>query len=87
MAWAAEVMVKAPGPRLKMENYDEELSQGPWVEALCIGVDVYKHLPRVNSHKRRVKGAAGHSLRHTLLTLAFRVLSASVNMLLGALRD
>ena len=42
---------------------------------------------RVNSHKRRVKGAAGHSLRHTLLTLAFRVLSASVNMLLGALRE
>jgi len=42
---------------------------------------------RVNSHKRRVKGAAGHSLRHTLLALAFRVLSASVNMLLGALRE
>jgi len=42
---------------------------------------------RVNSHKRRVKGASGYSLRHTLLTLVFRVLSASVNMLLGALRE
>jgi len=42
---------------------------------------------RVNSRKRRVQGAAGHSLRHTLLTLAFRVLFASLNLLLGALRE
>ena len=42
-------MVKAPGPRLKMENYDEALSQGPWVEALCIGVDAYKHLPTLHN--------------------------------------
>jgi len=42
---------------------------------------------RVNNRKRRVKGATGHSLRHALLALAFRVLSESVNMLLGALEQ
>ena len=54
---------------------------------MCPVSRVNSSFSRVNSHKRRVKGAAGHSLQHTLLTLAFRVLSASVNMLLGALRE
>jgi len=54
---------------------------------MCPVSRVDSSFSRVNSPKRRVKGAAGHSLRHTLLTLTFRVLSASLNMLLGALRE
>jgi len=42
---------------------------------------------RVRSRNRREKRAEGHSLQHTLLTLATMVLSASLNMLLGALRE
>ena len=53
---------------------------------MCPVSRVNSSFSRVNSRKRRVKGAAGHSLRHTLLKLAFRILSASVNMLLEALR-
>jgi len=34
---------------LKTENYEEALWQGPWVEALCIGVDAYKHLPTLHN--------------------------------------
>ena len=56
-------------------------------EATCPVSRVNSSFSRFNSCKRRVKGAGGHSLRHTLLTLAFRVLSAGVNMLLGALRE
>jgi len=54
---------------------------------MCPVSRVNSSFSRVNSRKRRVKGAAGHSLRHTLLTLAFRFLSISVNILLGALRE
>jgi len=54
---------------------------------MCPVSRINSSFSRVNSCKRRVKGAAGHSLRHTLLTLAFRVLSAGVNMLLGALHE
>jgi len=42
---------------------------------------------RVKSRKRREKCAAGHSLRHTLLTLASKVLPANPSVLLGALRE
>jgi len=54
---------------------------------MCPVSRVKSSFSRVNSRKRRVKGAAGHSLQHTLLTLASKVLSASLNMLLGALRE
>jgi len=54
---------------------------------MCPVSRVNSSFSRVDSRKRRVKGAAGHSLRHTLLTLAFRILSASVNILLEALRE
>ena len=52
---------------------------------MCPVSRVNSSFSRVNS--RKVKGAGGHSLRHTLLTLAFRILCASVNMLLEALRE
>jgi len=54
---------------------------------MCPVSRVNSSFSKFNSRKRRVKGAAGHSLRHTLLTLAFRVLSACLNMRLGALRE
>jgi len=54
---------------------------------MCPVSRVNSSFSKVNSRKRRVKGAAGHSLRHTLLTLAFRVLSACLNMRLGVLRE
>ena len=54
---------------------------------MCPVSRINSSFSRVNSCKRRVKCAAGHSLRHTLPTLTFRVLCASVNMLLGALRQ
>jgi len=31
-------------PKAKTECWKDALSQGPWVEALCIGVDTYKYL-------------------------------------------
>ena len=31
-------------PKAKTESWEEALSRGPWVEALCIGVDAYEHL-------------------------------------------
>lgn len=36
-------------PKTKTESYEEALSQGPWVEALCIGVDAYQHLPQLQN--------------------------------------
>jgi len=54
---------------------------------MCPVSRVNSSFSRVNSGKRRVKGAVGHSLRYTLLTLTVRVLSAGVNMLVGALRE
>jgi len=42
---------------------------------------------RLGSCKRRGKCATGHSLQHTLLTLAFIVLPAILSVLLGALRE
>ena len=54
---------------------------------MCPVSRVNSSFSRVNNRKRRVKGASGHSLRHTLLTLVFRVLSEIVNMVLGALRE
>jgi len=54
---------------------------------MCPVSRVNSSFMRVNSRKRRIKGAPGHSLQHALLTLAFRVLSESVNMLLGVLRE
>jgi len=42
-------MVKVISPKLKTEDYDEALSQGPWVKALCIGVDAYQHLPPLHN--------------------------------------
>jgi len=54
---------------------------------MCPVSRVNSSFSRVNSRKRRLNGAVGHGLRHTLLTLAFRVLSANVNVLLGALRE
>jgi len=33
----------------KTERYDEALVRGPWVEALCIGVDAYAHLKNLDN--------------------------------------
>ena len=41
-----------------MEKYDEALSQGPRVEALCIGVDAYKHLPTLHNAVADAKALA-----------------------------
>jgi len=54
---------------------------------MCPVSRVNSSFSRVNSLKRRCKRAAGHRIRHTLLKMAFRVLSASLNMLLGALHE
>jgi len=38
-----------PLPKAKTESWGEALSRGPWVEALCIGVDAYEHLKILNN--------------------------------------
>jgi len=37
------------GPKPNLERYDETLWRGPWVQALCIGVDAYAHLKPLNN--------------------------------------
>jgi len=38
-----------PPPIRKTERYEEAILQGPWVEALCIGVDAYEHMDKLGN--------------------------------------
>ena len=52
MTWHAAGM---PPKAKKTGSYDEAAGRGPWVQALCIGVDDYEHLPKLQN---AVKDAA-----------------------------
>ncbi len=42
-------MPRVVEPKTKTCNYDSALAQGGWVQALCIGVDEYKHLSQLGN--------------------------------------
>ena len=42
-------MPRVVEPKTKTCNYDSTLAQGGWVQALCIGVDEYKHLSQLGN--------------------------------------
>ena len=42
-------MPPPPTVKAKTESWAETLLRGPWLEALCIGVDAYEHLKKLDN--------------------------------------
>ena len=73
-------MTKVVEPKTKTCNYDNALAQGGWVQALCIGVDEYKHLSKLSNCVRdataiaqKVQGKCSNVLHPSVCVLCVGV--------------
>jgi hypothetical protein len=73
-------MPKVVEPKTKTCNYDSALAQGGWVQALCIGVDEYKHLSKLGNCVRdataiaqKVQGKCSNVLHPSVRVLCVAV--------------